>query len=346
MTRRAALVLLGWPVLARALPPKAGPRPEHPILREQTHLQTLMEATAWPPDAAGREAVDQALSLAFKEVERIAALIGAQETDSDIARINASAGGQAAQVSEETFRLIRRCAEWSEFSGGVFDVTYATMNHLWRFDGKNRVPDQKEVTRLRKLVDYRRLILDEARVSVMLPNPGMRLGLGGIARGYAMDRASQQVMGAGALAVKWKGAGGTLTQGRIPTGELKVGVPDPRAIKRAFMGVEVKDGALCTVGDYDRFFTVSGRRYHNIIDPRTGWPARACRQASVLAPSATDAEWLARSVFILGLKEAAPVLAKVNGAHAMVVTADNRVEMTDGFRKRSELLAPPTASEN
>ncbi|MBI5497544.1 MAG: FAD:protein FMN transferase [Deltaproteobacteria bacterium] len=346
LDRRTLLGLLAAPMVARARPRPA--RADPPWLRrEGSAFGTRLELES-PAQGAQAAEVEQALEAAHQEVERIHVLLSGTTPGSDVSRINAAAGSASVEVSAETFALVRRCLELSELSGGVFDVTYASMSRLWTFDsapGAAALPDPEEVARLRKLVDYRLVVLDEARTAVMLPSAQMRLGLGGIARGYALDRAARLLLGGGASTFRATLGGLRLCHGPQGPGGWPVGVPDPRAPDRVFASVELRDGACATLGDYERFVLVGGRRYHPVIDPRTGFPARASRAVTVLAPRALDADWLGKACFILGPKDAAPVLARVAGAQALWVTRDNAVEMTDGMKRRVKLGGKPTDGE-
>jgi thiamine biosynthesis lipoprotein len=344
-SRRAFLLGSTLPVLARALPPK--PRAGLPVLdhhaTQVTALGTLFELQV---AAAPGVNPTPALEASAKEIQRIHALISASDPDSDIARVNAAAGSASVEVSEETFALVRRCAEFSAASQGVFDITYATMSRLWVFDAAApRLPDPSEVERLKPFVDYRRIILEEDRRAIMLPGAPMRLGLGGIARGYALDRVARLLVGAGFNVWRLTAGGIRLAGGRHPQGAWKVGLVDPRAVDKVFASLRVDEGAAATLGDHERFMVLGGKRYHPIIDPRTGYPARAVRSVTVVAPRAMDADWLTKACFILGPKESAPALATVAGAAAVWVTRNNAVEMGAALRKRVELLAPPTDGE-
>jgi thiamine biosynthesis lipoprotein len=290
--------------------------------------------------------VGEALGAAWAELRRLDGLVS-HLPDSDVGRVNAAAGSSSVVVGEETFSLVRRCLEYAEFSGGVFDVTYAALSPLWRFDPgqPGAVPDAREVARLRKLVDYRKVVLDEPRRAVMLPAAGMRMGLGGIARGYAVDRVARVLEGQGLASVAVRAGSATLVAGPWPEDQRKVALLDPRAPSQVMAWVEVKSGAVSVVRDDERAFVAAGKRYHPVIDPRTGYPARASRLAAVLARTATDAEWLARTVFIRGLAESTRALASVAGAEALVVTEQNVVDMTPGMRRHVTVVADPTPGD-
>ncbi|MEW5853294.1 MAG: FAD:protein FMN transferase [Myxococcota bacterium] len=342
LTRRTLLAAAVTPVVARALPPRgaqAAQTSADVLETSQVHLGTNVSLRVLPAAGQPREVVHNAMAAAWAEFERVGRLTSATGSDSDVARINAAAGSASVVVSAEVFALVQRCLEFSAYSGGVFDVTYAALSGLWRFEGDQPTapPDPREVKRLRALIDYRRVVMDPARSAIMLPSAGMRLGLGGVARGYAVDCAARVLTGTGVQAFVIRAGGVTLGEGRFPWAPLRMAVPDPRVPARPLASVEIKDGALAWVGDHERFFVVGGKRYHHIIDPRTGYPAGASRLAAVLAKSAVDADWLTKAVFILGLKDGEQVLQRV-GAQALVMTTEGKVEMTEGMRRRTELL--------
>jgi thiamine biosynthesis lipoprotein len=352
LSRRAVLAAWVVPAVAHALPPRRTPRVEleapargpSPVHRSGTFMGQPGELWAWADSAAALAALESAADAALAELERVFALTSSADADSDIARINGAAGGLPVQVSPETYALIRRCLELSEFSGGVFDITYAAMRRLWTFDGlgASELPAREEVERLRKAVDYRKVVLDDARGSVLLPGAQMRVGLGGVARGYAVDKALRALTGAGARGAFLRVGRLHSAAGEVPQPQSRVAVPDPRQPTRVLATVPLRNGAVGMAVDHDRFFIHKGRRYHALIDPRTGYPARASRTAVVMAPTAMDAEWMSTAAFILGAKESGAMLKHVRGAEALWVTSDNVLEMTDGMRRRVTVLGSPT----
>ena len=299
----------------------------------------------WPTHEADRPRLAAALRAALVEMERIHRLLSPVETHSDVARINAAAGSFSVEVSAETFALLQRCAELSAFSSGAFDITHYSMRRLWRMPPGTAFvpPDPEEVRRMRTAVDYRKVVLEEEGRRVFLPGPAMRVGLGGLARGYAVDRALRLLEGAGPAALRVDLGQISVARGAVPAGHSTRPLQDPRGPDRTFAKVDFRGLALSVSSDHTRAFMVGSRRYHPIMDPRTGFPSRRSRTAAVLAPSAMDADWMATAAFVLGAKAGPQMLQHVAGSQALWVTADNHVVMTPGMKRRARIVAPPTA---
>ena len=245
------------------------------------------------------------LEKALAEIRRLEALMTTWRPDSEISRVNAAAGSKPVPVGPETLSVIQKSLWMSQRSEGVFDISFEAMHGLWKFDQDHdeKIPDAPAVAAARKLIDYRKIKVDEARGTVLLEKAGMRMSLGGIAKGYAVDAATR-VLRAEGLGSFFVQAGGDLyVQGKKPDGvSWRVGVRDPRGRDENdyFAMLEVEDHAFSTAGDYERSFLKDGKRYHHIIDPRSGYPATACRSVTIWAKSALLADALDDAVFILG----------------------------------------------
>ena len=319
---------------------------------EQAHA-TLVESarvamgselrlTIWTADqTAARSAAD----AVFAEFDRLESLMSVWREGSDIQRLNAAAGGPAVPVSADTVAVLQRARQISEWTGGKFDVTFGALSDLWRFDHDqdNRVPDQNEVRRRLPLIDYHALEIDERAGTARLLRRGMRAHLGGIGKGYAIDRgvAILRRSGFGDFMIQ---SGGDLYAAGLKDGRpWRVGIQDPRGPGgRTFAALDLSDSTFSTSGDYERFFIKDGHRYHHIIDPKSGRPAEGCRSVTILAPDATLADGLSTGVFLLGPVEGMALVARVPGVDAVIVTSTNEVLVTPRLKNRLELLAPPT----
>jgi thiamine biosynthesis lipoprotein len=327
--------MLTSPLLALLL--AAAPADAIP-LSVQTRELMATHVTVGLVGVAGPEA-DRAFDAAFGAFERVEEAMNEWRPGSPLDRINRAAGGAApVPAPADLCEVLRIGVDGARRTDGLFDPTWAALGDLWTFDPSHRgtVPPEGELERRCALVSYRRIEIAPrpGGCAVRLPVAGMRLGLGGLAKGWGVDRAVERLRALG-LASFFVQAGGDLyaagTRGGRP---WRVGIRDPRGGPEDVLGhVELSDAAFSTSGDYEHWFEVGGVRYHHIIDPRTCRPARASRQATVLARSATDAEVLTKATFILGGR-AALALAERSGAAAVLVDAEGRISASPSLERR------------
>jgi thiamine biosynthesis lipoprotein len=350
----------GW-AAAQALPPPPPPAagradgaglpsprldPPGVVSRRYHVMGTELVLTAYVSDTV--QAAD-AFAAAHAEVSRIEALMTDWErpgvAPSDVLRINAAAGdGHPIPVSAETFEVIAEALDMSRRSDGAFDITFAAMHGLWKFDEdlEKKVPSPAEVAVRRRLVNWRDVVVDARARTVRLRRAGMRMGLGGIAKGYAVDRASA-VLRAHGLANFMVQAGGDLyVSGSKGPVHWMVGVRDPRGGPADVIAkMPIQDHAFSTAGDYERGFVLGGRRYHHIIDPKTGYPATASREVTIFAPTAFLADALDDAVFILGPTRGLALCRQFPDTGALIVDAKNHVWLSPGLEGRLERTAEP-----
>jgi thiamine biosynthesis lipoprotein len=229
----------------------------------------------------------------------------------------------------------------------VFDITFHALGDLWKFgdaaESAPKLPDAKTVAARKKLVDYRKIALDKKAQAVTLPR-GMRIDLGGIAKGYAVDRAATVLRDAGLTSFLAQAGGDLFGAGRKPDGTPWVsGIQDPRGAQGAFFAsIQLTDRAFSTAGDYARSFVMNGKRYHHIIDPRTGYPATACRSVTVWAADAFTADAIDDAVFILGPEKGLALVESLPDVGAVIVDAKNQVFVSNRLTGKVRVLHPPT----
>lgn len=309
-------------------------------------MGTTVQIVAYTTATHSKERVEDALGAAFREIDRVEHLLSSWTQSSDVARLN-RAQGATVRVSAETRRVLERAVWASRISDGVFDVTYHVLGDLWRFgdaaEARPRVPPRKEIARRLHLIDYRQIDLEPSTNAVRIP-AGMRVSLGGIAKGYIVDRAAQVLSARGLESFLVQAGGDLLGVGHKPSGEAwKSGVQDPRGPRGAYFAtLEFSDHAFSTAGDYARAYFVDGRRYHHIIDPRTGYPATACRSVTIWADDATTADALDDAVFILGIEKGLALVERTPGVGAVMVDAQNRVVVSQRLTGRLTVLRQPT----
>ena len=250
------------------------------------------------------------------------------EPDSEISRINQAAGQQAVVVSTEVFRLISEAVRIADISHGKFDITFKSAGKLWDFRTQV-IPTEKQLSDAVSAINYRHIELNPEQRSVFLKHTNTRIGLGGIAKGYAIDRAAQIIRQAG-FDVFYINAGGDLYASSGQHGEKRwqVGIQHPDEAEQLIAMLPVANAAVATSGDYERFFERDGVRYHHIIDPDTGHPARLSRSATVLTSRAYLADALATAVFVLGPERGLALIRQLPEAEAMIIGADGEVYST------------------
>lgn len=273
-----------------------------------------------------------AAEAALAEMARIEALMSEWREDSLLSAVNRAAGRQPVAVTTELLRLLAESARAAELSAGAFDITFAGAGRLWDFKRPDpRPPTAPEVATALAAVGHRRLILDHDAGTAFLRDPGMRIGLGGIAKGYAVDRAAQVVARHGFTHFAVNAGGDLCVRGRRGERRWSVAIRDPRHADRHLAVIPVSNAAVVTSGDYERFFLHEGRRYAHIIDPRTGWPVDHCQSVTVVAERTYWADALATAVFVLGPERGLALIESQPDAECLIVDADGRPLVSSGL---------------
>jgi thiamine biosynthesis lipoprotein len=338
----AAPLRESWPA------PAAPPAPFVPlrVTGEGAAMGTHLAYAAFTTPSVDAVAVRALFDGATAEIVRLEKLMTTWDPDSEVSRINAAAGKSAVAVGPETFAVIRESLHASAISEGTFDITFETLHGLWKFDQDldPHPPTPEQVRERRKYLGFRHVKLDEAASTVFLDESHVRIGLGGIAKGFAVDRASR-VLEQGGLTSFYVQAGGDLfARGTKPDGSpWNAGIRDPRGPDGDYFAMmPVSDHAFSTAGDYERTYVVGGKRYHHIIDPRTGYPATASRSVTIWAPTAFLADEIDDAVFILGPEKGLALVESLDGVGAVIVDGDNRVWTSKRLAGKVETVHPPT----
>jgi thiamine biosynthesis lipoprotein len=335
---------------AEARPPEPPPPAHRTPVRvavEEMAMGTHIVLAAYTNDTLDEPELRAKLQKAVAEIRRLEALMTTWREDSEISRINAAAGKSAVPVSPETLAVIEKSVWMSERSEGVFDITFEAMHGLWKFDQdlEEKIPPRAAVEAARRLIDFRQIKIDHDARTVMLQKPRMRMSLGGIAKGYAVDKMSDVLRAEGLTSFFVQAGGDLFVQGKKPDGSrFRVGVRDPRGRDALdwFAMLEVEDHAFSTAGDYERGFIKDKRRYHHIIDPRTGFPATASRSVTIWAKDAFTADAIDDAVFILGPKKGLALVESIEGAGAVIVDEHNKVWVSERLKDRLQIIRQPT----
>ncbi|HVP00325.1 MAG TPA: FAD:protein FMN transferase [Bryobacteraceae bacterium] len=299
-------------------------------------VQRPLMGTVWNLEVVDRGHPDQAraaVEKAYAELERIDALMSEWKPESPISQVNAAAGQHPVEVPAELRELLQRSIAYSKITEGTFDITWRGMGNIWHFDDAFIPPAKQAVAAAKARVDYRKVAIDGNRV--FLP-AGMNIGLGGIAKGYAVDRATEVLMAAGFGDALVDGGGDIRVAGTRLGEPWRLGIQDPRRQRGTLLGaMRLSNCALVTSGDYERFRIVDGVRYHHIIDPRTGYPASASISVSVMSRTAEQGVVLAKGVFMLG-PEKGLELARQQGIEVLLIDPQQKRYATPGFAQKFE----------
>jgi thiamine biosynthesis lipoprotein len=253
-----------------------------------------------------RQKAAEAIEAGFHEIKKLEQLINFYSTDSEITAINRASGSHPVQVSRETMDIVKKAIEIAEFTEGVFDPTIGPLIKLWGFAGRKgqpAIPREDAIIDTLKLIDYKKIKINEPVSEIFLEQKGMEIDLGGIAKGYAADRAIESIKAQGIKAALVAVAGDIKAFGvKENSHPWKVGVQNPRGEKKEeiIFSLHLRDRAISTSGDYQRFFIERGKRYHHIINPVTGYPATEVMSVSVISSDGYVADSLSTAVFILG----------------------------------------------
>lgn len=319
----------------------AEPRPPQLVERSRLSMGSQLRIAAWTTDEARAVA---AFEQVFQEFDRLEALLSVWKDGSDVVRMNKNAGISPVPVSDDTIRVLREAAEGSVLTRGKFDITFGALSDIWRFDHDqdNIVPDRRLIeTRLTR-IDYRAVQVDGTARTAFINRPNMTVHLGGIGKGYAVDRAVAMLKTGGFRDFLIQSGGDLYVAGSNGGEPWKLGIADPRGAHEPFATLEIRDGTLSTSGDYERSFLKDGKRYHHLIDPDFGEPAGGCRSVTIVADRAVLADVLSTGVFLLGPDDGMKLIEQLAGVEGVIVTADNDVLVSSGLKGRLELLRPPT----
>lgn len=290
---------------------------------------------------------------ALQEVRRLEALLSRFSRRSDVSKLNRAAGEKPVRLHPEAIRVLAKAFEVSRLCDGAFDVTASPLVSLWKVTSDSpAVPSEDAIMQARRLVDYRCLFVDESSGSASLKGPGQMVDLGGIAKGFAADRAVEIYRKRGVTSAMIDLGGNIAVLGSKEDGSpWNVGIQDPDAPRGECLGVlSVSDKSVVTSGDYERFFEVDGQRYHHIVDPRTGYPAESgLRSVTVVASLSMTADALSTALFVLGLERGLELLRTIRatesseGVEALFVTGRREVHMTPGIAETyTPMAGPPT----
>lgn len=295
--------------------------------REEAIMGTVVRVEAWSDDRAAGAA---AMAAVMDEMHRIDRAMSPFRPDSELSRINRDAAAGPVSISEEMFDLVARAIEFSELSDGAFDITYASVGYLYDYRLHIK-PDAEELARARAAIGYRNLILDRAARTIRFARAGVRIDLGGFAKGHAVDNGAAILARRGIVNAIVSAGGDSHVLGDRRGRPWTIGIRDPRKPGEVVAVLPLEDVAISTSGDYERFFEEDGVRCHHVIDPRTGRSPSTVRSVTILAADGLTTEGLSKSVFVLGLERGMRLVESQQGVDAVVVDAAGRLHCSSGL---------------
>lgn len=287
-----------------------------------------------------RDRAEKAIEEAFRAIRKLEELLNFWSPDSEIAAIYKNAGIKPVKVSPDTLDIIDKAIFISEKTKGAFDPTIGPLMRLWDFKKKIR-PDKLAIKKTLPLVNYSEMEIDRENSTAFLRKKGMSFDTGGIAKGYAADRAVNALKKTGIKAGLVAIAGDIRAFGLKPGGKgsvspWRIGIRNPRAKDKdndIMATIKLRDEAISTSGDYERFFIQNGVRYHHLLNPETGYPVSGCRSVSVIAKNSVLADGFATGVFIMGVKDGIKLLEEL-GLEGIIVDRNGNLHMTDKIKER------------
>lgn len=290
-------------------------------------MGTEISVRLWHDDAdTGRSLVESI----FAETHRIDLLMSTYKEESRISEINRHAASAPVVAGEELLQLIQRALEVSVLTDGAFDITYDSVGQHYDFHTQQR-PDAATVEAERALIDYRLVRLDPASGTVAFAAEGVRINLGGIAKGYVVERGIALLRAAGVRHAVVTAGGDSRLLGDRRGQPWMVGIRDPREDGNVAMTLPLQDEAISTSGDYERYFDEDGIRYHHIISPSTGNPASGVHSATVIGPDGVMTDALSTSVFVMGVDQGLRLIATLPAYEAVVIDDKGRIYFSDGL---------------
>lgn len=267
------------------------------------------------------------IGLATNEIKRIENLISSWDVNSQTSLINKNAGIKPIKVDDELFQLIQRSLKISKLTNGAFDISYASMDRIWKFDGSmTTIPSEESIKKSVEKVGYQNIILDEANKTVFLKEKGMKIGFGAIGKGYAADMAKELLQNKGMKAGIINASGDLNAWGKQPDGkDWMVAIVNPLNNEKVFSWLPVENSAVVTSGNYEKYVKLNGELYSHIIDPRTGYPSKGILSVSIFTKSAELADALATSIFVMGVETGLDFINQLNNVECIIVNADNKV---------------------
>jgi len=282
---------------------------------------------------ANKSESEKYIDIAVAEIKRIEYLISSWDKNSQTTLINKNAGIQPVKVNTELIALIERSIAISKFTDGAFDISFASMDRIWKFDGSvTKMPSKEKINASVEKVGYENIIIDKHNSTVFLKKKGMKIGFGGIGKGYAADKAKELLISKGVSAGIINASGDLSTWGKQPNGKpWQVGVKNPLNKDKMFSWFPIENRAVVTSGNYEKYIMINNKRYSHIINPKTGFPSQGIMSVSVFAPKAELADALATSIFVKGVEQGVYFVNQIATVDCIIVTDDGKIHYSNNI---------------
>lgn len=305
---------------------------------EQAIMGTPVRAKIWLEDPVQAK---KALTAVMDEMRRIDQAMSPYIASSMLSELNRNASKHPIKVDRELFQLLLRSQQFSEMTHGAFDITFASVGHLYDYRKKIK-PGQKDIEQVIAAIDYRHITLDKERQTVAFATPRVRIDLGGIAKGHAVDRCIEILKNRGVTSALVSAGGDSRILGDKWGKPWMIGVRDPRDKKGVLALLPLADTAVSTSGDYERYFIQDGVRHHHILNPSTGHSVSSVRSVTIIGPDTTTTDALSTSVFVLGPVKGMELVQRLPEIEAVIVDKDGKLVYSSGLENQG----PSQASQN
>ena len=278
----------------------------------------------------GNEYIDSAIF----EIARIEKLISSWDVNSETSLINKLSGIKPIKVDKELFDLIERSIAISTLTNGAFDISYASMDRIWNYDGTMReMPSEEKISSSIKKVGYQNIIIDKEAQTVFLKLKGMKIGFGAIGKGYAADKAKALLIEKGVKAGIINASGDLNAWGKQANGkDWMVAITNPLNKNKVFSWLPINDSAIVTSGNYEKFISFNGIRYSHIIDPRTGYPSTGIISTSIMTSNAELADAISTSVFVMGVETGLDFINQLKGVDCIIIDEQNKIHTSNNIK--------------
>ncbi|MEO6177079.1 MAG: FAD:protein FMN transferase [Flavobacterium circumlabens] len=285
--------------------------------------------------AENEEIANKNIELAIEEIRRIEKLLTTYKEDSQTNLINENAGIEPVKVDEEVFNLIERAIGISGITQGAFDISYGGIDKsLWNFDkSMTQLPDAETALKMVHLIDYRNIILNKENTTVFLKEKGMRIGFGGIGKGYAAEMAKRILIKNNIQSGIINASGDLCAWGLQPNGKKwTIGVADPDSPNAAFSYMEISNKAVATSGNYEKFVTINGKKYSHTIDPKTGLPITGIKSVTIIASNAEFADAMATPIAVMGIRAGLYLIDQIPDLYCIIIDDNNKIYTSKNIR--------------
>ncbi|WP_192579241.1 FAD:protein FMN transferase [Dyadobacter aurulentus] len=278
-------------------------------------------------------AAENNIDTVIAEITRIENLISDWKPASQVSQVNAQAGIRPVKVDQEVFELTERALALSKLTNGAFDISFAAMDRIWRFDGSmTKMPSEAAIRKSVEKVGYRNIVLDRENLTIFLKKKGMKIGFGALGEGYATDKCRKMMLAKGIKAGIVNGSGDMSAWGKQPDGsDWVIGINDPAQSGELFAVVPLREGAVVTSGSYEKYVIFNGKRYSHIINPATGYPATGLTSVTIFGPGAEQANGFSTSIMVMGEKAGLEFLGRFPEFSCLLITDEGKVLTSGNF---------------